>query len=205
MIEILDHPIIYIQPRHPFSRQDEQVYSLLSDILGPDLIIAHEDSGAPVLLSHPPLAISISHCLSAIAIALAPRGVNVGVDVEDKVHQADRTLDRYASPEERHILEHTGTSPILLWSGKETVYKAYSPVVLRFTKDITLMEANTEEQVLIYSLHPDDRKPCPGIRVGWLSKQQENGKLGSDYEESLVLTYHFSEGMDHLEVISLTI
>lgn len=204
MIESLSHSVIYIQPRHPFSRQDEQVYAMLAEILGPDTTIAHEDSGAPVLLSHPSLTISISHCLSAIAIALAPRGVSVGIDVEDKAHQADRTLERYASPIERQVLERTGTSPILLWSGKETVYKAYSPVVLRFTKDISLTDAETEKQVLIYSLHPADRIPCTGIRVGWLSGQKENGKLGGDYEDSLVLTYHFSEGMDHVEVVSLS-
>lgn len=96
--------------------------------------IGHHETGAPFLSLPPgpggnsagPLpAISVSHCRSMAAIALAPHGTKVGIDCEsgDRLSQLDRIAPRFLSDEQ---LPYWGERPATLWawSLKEALYKA---------------------------------------------------------------------------------
>lgn len=74
-------------------------------------------------------ALSISHSLNWLAMAVGPLGVPLGVDIEEKEAQAERLLERYSTAEERQLLQKYGMLPIELWTAKEAVYKAYSDMV----------------------------------------------------------------------------
>lgn len=98
--------------------------------------IDHRESGAPFLSppaalddnvqGNAPLpAISVSHCRSMAAIALAPHGTKVGIDCEsgDRLAQLDRISSRFLSADQ---LPYWGERPATLWAWalKEALYKA---------------------------------------------------------------------------------
>lgn len=196
-------PAVYVQVRRPFGQQREQVQTLLQQILRSPVVMNHRADGAPVLVSHPEVEVSISHCLTAVAVAMAPRGTCVGVDVEDKAMQASHLLRRYAHQAERRILEENGIPPILLWSAKETIYKAYAQRVRRFSEDIRLSRLSVAERWICCDLYSGAELQKGGLRVSWLTPQTAGGTLCDDYADSLVLTYHLSHGMTDVEVVSV--
>lgn len=197
-------PVIYISPRPPHGRQDDQVRALLQYALGEEEVaIAHTEEGAPYLTSHPELSLSISHCLSAVAVALTPSAMQVGIDVEDKVLQSERILDRYSSDVERQELARADISSILLWSAKESLYKAYSTEIRHFTKDIRLTTVRAEERSMSFDLDMTKGGLRRGLEVRWIVAGGDDGILGSTYEDGLVLTYHLSRAMEEVEIISV--
>lgn len=88
--------------------------------------ISYTTKGRPRLEEHPDCALSISHSQHWLAVAIGPLGTPLGIDVEEKAQQAERTLPRYSTAEEQTLLKKYGLPPIQLWTAKEAVYKAHS-------------------------------------------------------------------------------
>lgn len=98
-----------------------------------DISIAHRPSGAPFLIkdmlpdeaAEPLPEVSISHCATMVAIALAPAGWRIGIDCEtsDRLEQLSRIAPRFLAPEQ---LDVWGEAPATLWAWtmKEAIYKA---------------------------------------------------------------------------------
>jgi 4'-phosphopantetheinyl transferase EntD len=71
--------------------------------------------------------ISISHCRTMVALAIAPRGYRIGIDCEtdDRFPTLKKVANRFLSPEQ---MENWSEAPASLWAWtiKEAAYKAIS-------------------------------------------------------------------------------
>lgn len=83
---------------------------------------------------------SITHCngYRACAVARSSEFVSVGIDVEPNAPMPERVLDRIANPQERAWLERSARAmpevrwDRLLFSAKESIYKAWFPLARRW-------------------------------------------------------------------------
>lgn len=108
--------------------------------------ISHGERGSPRW----PAGIvgSITHCNGYRACALAPAGelVTIGIDAEPNAQLPDGVLESIARPEERRWIEELARGlpetqwDRLLFSAKESVYKAWFPLAQRWLgfEDATL-------------------------------------------------------------------
>lgn len=89
-----------------------------------DMQIGHLPSGAPFLIGGD-LEISITHCREMAAIALAPKGMRIGIDCESRHRQGqlERVKSRFLSPQQSEKWSRYPAS-LLAWSAKEALYKA---------------------------------------------------------------------------------
>ena len=87
--------------------------------------LEHDDKGAPYLPDHPDLTVSISHCRTAVAVALSPEG-RVGIDVECRRKIGDDLIERVCTAEEQAAVR-ASADPVMaflqLWTRKEAVLK----------------------------------------------------------------------------------
>lgn len=137
---MIPEPGIYLQGYSTGSNGSEAAVRLLGEVFGSEVVVGHHHSGAPFLPHHPEWSLSISHSADTIAVALWDgTSIRLGVDVEEKWWQAERLLPRFSSENERTLLQELSLAPLHLWCAKEAVYKGYSDLVTRFTKDIVLV------------------------------------------------------------------
>ncbi|MDO4771208.1 MAG: 4'-phosphopantetheinyl transferase superfamily protein [Porphyromonas sp.] len=137
--------------------QQMVVRALLCYLLGDDVALAHEANGRPYLASHPDLSLSISHCPTAVAVALASNTTTIGIDIESKSGKAAKLLKRYASEQEQARMKEDNTSPIELWSAKETVYKLSGGEIKGFGEKI-IYQGREGETILMSSM-PEGQIP----------------------------------------------
>ncbi len=116
--------LIFLTPIEQEQEREEAVQRAKQRILSSP--ISHTAKGRPWLEEHPNCALSISHSQHWLAVAIGPLGTPLGIDVEEKTQQAERTLPRYSTAEEQTLLKKYGLPPIQLWTAKEAVYKAHS-------------------------------------------------------------------------------
>lgn len=89
--------------------------------------VGHLENGKPFLPDYPDYSISISHCNSDVAIAIAKgHDVAVGIDVENKRAQAQRLWQRISTPSELILSSSLGLHPLWFWCAKEAVFKTFS-------------------------------------------------------------------------------
>ena len=55
------------------AEQRAAAYRLLGELTGGQIAVAHDDKGAPFLPDHPELSVSISHCRTAVAVAISEK------------------------------------------------------------------------------------------------------------------------------------
>lgn len=114
-------------------RESMAVKQLLTQALGEDTELRHDEYGAPFLPIHPELHISISH--STERCVLVTSAMPIGVDIEAPRPQLMRIAHKYLTPNEKSIYEQlrTNTSAeecldflLKLWTAKEATFKAAS-------------------------------------------------------------------------------
>lgn len=131
------------------------VRALLRYVLGTEEdALAHHPDGSPYLPLHPTLSLSVSHCPTAVAIALAPQEIRIGIDIESKGDKAALLLSRYASEEEIRRMNADGTSAVEVWSAKETVYKLAEGAIAGFGEKI-VYQGREGDRLLILSKPQD--------------------------------------------------
>lgn len=113
------------------------VRCLLHRQLGPEAEIGYLSTGRPVLLNVD-LEVSISHSDHLAALAIAPSGMEVGIDIEHNIDRAFRLVHRFLTDEEQEELIVTPSDATLLWCAKEAVYKLCDTEGLSFLDDICL-------------------------------------------------------------------
>ena len=87
--------------------------------------LEHDDKGAPYLPDHPDLWVSISHCRTAVAVAVSSEG-RVGIDVECRRRIGDGLMERVCAEDELaavHSAEDSVMAFLQLWTRKEAVLK----------------------------------------------------------------------------------
>ena len=105
--------------------QSAAAVRLLSQLTGHDVVVEHDANGAPYLPSHPELHISISHCRTAVAVAISPLGP-VGIDVECRRRIGDGLAQRICTPDEIAAINRSDDPTMTflqLWTQKEAVLK----------------------------------------------------------------------------------
>lgn len=109
-------------------REREAAYALLCRLLAdvdPRPRLEHDAKGAPFLPQCPELAVSISHCRRAVAVAVSSQG-RVGIDVECRRRVDDSLVERVCSPSEVEAVRGADDPTMAflrLWTRKEAVLK----------------------------------------------------------------------------------
>ena len=107
-------------------RERALAYDVLCRLLGEEHPrLEHDDKGAPYLPDHPDLWVSISHCRTAVAVAVNSE-VRVGIDVECRRRIGDGLMERVCTEYEIAAVRAARDSVMAflqLWTRKEAVLK----------------------------------------------------------------------------------
>ncbi len=120
---------------------------LLCRLLGEAVTVEHDEHGAPHLPQHPGLAVSISHCRTAVAVAVNRCGP-VGIDVESRRRVADGLVRRVCTEAEQAAVA-TAADPTMaflrLWTRKEAVLKLRGTGIRGFGSMVEALQADDVE------------------------------------------------------------
>lgn len=116
--------------------------------------LEHDDKGAPYLPDHPDLWVSISHCRTAVAVAVSSEG-RVGIDVECRRRIGDGLMERVCTEAELAAVRSAEDSVMAflqLWTRKEAVLKMRGTGIQSFgsmvgalvANDCTIKDLNTQ-------------------------------------------------------------
>lgn len=104
----------------------------------------HDDKGAPFLPSHPGVAVNISHCRKAVAVAVCAEGP-VGIDVECRRRIGDGLMERVCTEDELAAV-HSAEDPVMaflqLWTRKEAVLKMRGTGIQGFGSMVDALRAD---------------------------------------------------------------
>lgn len=109
--------------------------ALLYGYLGRDVRVEYDASGAPRLVSHPDLRISVSHCRDMVAVALSDRVC--GVDMERLDRDFMKAAPRFLSERERALSEDKRLAAAV-WCAKECLYKMYGRRGMDLLRDLAV-------------------------------------------------------------------
>lgn len=107
------------------AQQREAALRLLYSLLGEESVVEHDGNGAPFFPDHPDLSVSISHCRSAVAVAVCHQG-RVGIDVESRRKIGDGLMERVCTEDELASVcasDDITMAFLQLWTRKEAVLK----------------------------------------------------------------------------------
>lgn len=132
MCQIALAPAILLEGECRRDCEKRTVRSLLALVAqtGQDYTLGYRESGAPYLVYHTDLSLSISHTEGAVAVLLSKGGSAVGIDIEQRGDKVERVLDRFLVPEELLALQREPEDRLLghlLWSSKEAAFKRFNP------------------------------------------------------------------------------
>ena len=126
------------------AEQRATAYRLLGELTGSEVVVEHDDKGAPFLPDHPESSVSISHCRTAVAVAVSCEG-RVGIDVECRRKIGDGLLQRVCTVEEqaavRAAVDPTMTF-LQFWTRKEAVLKMHGTGIQGFGSMTAALTAN---------------------------------------------------------------
>lgn len=116
--------------------------------------LEHDDKGAPYLPDHPDFWVSISHCRTAVAVAVSSEG-RVGIDVECRRRICDGLMERVCTEAELAAVRSAEDSVMAflqLWTRKEAVLKMRGTGIQGFgsmvgalvANDCTIKDLNTQ-------------------------------------------------------------
>ncbi len=105
----------------------------------PGAEIGYNEVGAPIVTNMKGVHIGVAHCRGWVAVAISEEPCAVDIETTDR--NFDNVVERIATPGEMEI------PPILLWLGKETLYKYSGRKGLDFKRDLHL---SYSEECLLY-------------------------------------------------------
>lgn len=123
--------------------------------LPPKVEIIHRGDGAPHFPSEIDLGISISHSDHVLAVAIYPRDLRVGIDIEERYDKAAMLISRVANPTELGLLSLHQLPPVVLWGAKEAVFKAYSDQISTMSEQVTLTSCLVDDHALSLRIKPE--------------------------------------------------
>ena len=109
--------------------------ALLYGYMGDGARVSYDDAGAPCLVSHPDIYVSVSHCRDMVAVALSDR--RCGVDMERADRDFSKAAPRFLDDAERLLSEDTRLAAAV-WCAKECLLKMYGRRGLDFRRDIRI-------------------------------------------------------------------
>jgi 4'-phosphopantetheinyl transferase len=136
------------------AEQRAAAYRLLGELTGGEVVVEHDDKGAPYLPDHPGLSVSISHCRTAVAVAVSPEG-RVGIDVECRRKIGEGLLERVCTADERAAVLASADPTMAflqLWTRKEAVLKMRGTGIQGFG---SMVDALSAEDVVVTDIPCD--------------------------------------------------
>lgn len=133
------------------TEQSNAAQRLLAELIGHPIVVEHDTEGAPYLPDHPELHISISHCRTAVAVAINQEG-KVGIDVECRRKISDGLIGRVCTAAEREALRNSDDATmdfLRYWTRKEAVLKMRGTGIKGFG---SMIEASTATDCLVEEL-----------------------------------------------------
>ena len=124
------------------NEQREEARKLLTQLVGFNCIVEHDESGAPYLPDHPELHISISHCPQAVA-AVVCDSMPVGIDIEARRSVSAPLFRRVCSPAELAEIEASPDPQmhfLQLWTRKEAILKCRGTGIMGFGSMVTALD-----------------------------------------------------------------
>lgn len=126
--------------------QSAAARQLLAGLLGHEAVVEHDSHGAPYLPAHPELHISLSHCRTAVAVAVHSQAV--GIDIESRRKINPSLIERVCTPDEQAAI-HRSDDPdmtfLQLWTRKEAVLKCRGTGIKGFESMVHALEATDIE------------------------------------------------------------
>ena len=126
-------------------RERALAYDVLRRLLdGESPRLEHDGKGAPYLPDYPGLSVSISHCRTAVAVAVSTEG-RVGVDVECRRRIGDGLMERVCTGEELEAVraaEDPTMAFLQFWTRKEAVLKMRGTGIQGFGSMVDALAAN---------------------------------------------------------------
>lgn len=98
---------------------------LLVEVVGGEVTVEHDAHGAPYLPARPDLHVSLSHCRTAVAVAVSSEGP-VGIDVESRRRVGRSLMERVCTADELAAIDRSSDPTMAflqLWTRKEAVLK----------------------------------------------------------------------------------
>lgn len=125
------------------AEQSAAARRLLDRLMGCEVAVEHTAAGAPYLPQHPEVHVSISHCRSAVAVAVSRSGP-VGIDVECRRRIAADLAQRVCTADEQQQLAQAADADMLFlrfWTRKEAVLKCRGTGIKGFGSMVEASEA----------------------------------------------------------------
>lgn len=144
-------------------RERALAYDILCRLLdGERPRLEHDTKGAPYLPDHPELSVSISHCSTAVAVAVSSEG-RVGIDVECRRKIGEGLIERVCTIEEQAAVRSSSDSVMAflqLWTRKEAILKMRGTGIQGFgsmvdalaAKDFSIQDLETRLPDVVASL-----------------------------------------------------
>lgn len=104
-------------------KEEEAVGHLVQELFGAGATRQHLPDGSPTIEGIRQ-SISISHSTRFAAMAIAPPGTLVGIDIETNRSQLERVCGRILSQEEYNCFRSAPQGFLKAWTTKEALYKA---------------------------------------------------------------------------------
>ena len=126
------------------AEQRAAAYRLLGELIGDEVVVEHDDKGAPYLPNRQESFVSISHCRRAVAVVVSTAG-RVGIDVECRRKVGDGLLERVCTTEEQAVVRSAYDPEMAflqLWTRKEAVLKMRGTGIQGFGSMTAALTAN---------------------------------------------------------------
>ncbi len=123
--------------------QSEAARCLLRHLVGDDIAIEHNSQGAPYITGQPSMHISISHCRTAVAVAISEK-YRIGIDIESHRKVSTSLMERVCTADELAEIR-TSADPTMtflrFWTRKEAVLKMQGTGIRGFGSMVEVSEA----------------------------------------------------------------
>lgn len=116
-------------------------------MIGHEVAVEHNDGGAPFLPAYPDLHISISHCRTAVAVAVCDKRA-VGIDIESRRKVDSGLMQRVCTSDELDAIRRSDDPTMAflrLWTRKEAVLKCLGTGIRGFESMVHALAACTVE------------------------------------------------------------
>lgn len=100
--------------------------------------VSKDEFGKPFLINSE-WHFSISHSGNFAALILSKNDF-IGIDIETKFEQCFKLKSKFACNSELEFINHDAKKAALIWSAKESIYKAYGKKKLIFKDDMKLVD-----------------------------------------------------------------
>ena len=129
------------------AEQSTAARRLLAELLGNEAAVEHDAHGAPYLPAYPHLHVSLSHCRTAVAVAVDSTAA-VGIDIESRRKISPSLMERVCTPDEQAAIrcsDDPDMAFLRLWTRKEAVLKCRGTGIKGFESMVHALEASDIE------------------------------------------------------------